>query len=135
MMSDGRGVLPFKSSFARGAGRPLWLSGIGGRGNHGSLTQPIIQEFLMTEEWLLGQGFRSASNEETDTDGSQAGETEFHGESLVPGKGPGWEQSCAPGSTKGRQGRKIGVKIDVNGFGGGIKSKRYPDGQAVSGSI
>ena len=89
----------------------------------------------MTEEWLLGQGFRSASNEETDTDGSQAGETEFHGESLVPGKGPGWEQSCAPGSTKGRQGRKIGVKIDVNGFGGGIKSKRYPDGQAVSGSI
>lgn len=89
----------------------------------------------MAEEWMLGQGFRSASNDETNTEGSQAGEVEFHGESLMGGKGPGWSQSVTPGSAKGRSGRKIGVKVDVNGYGGGLKSDRYPDGQATSGNL
>lgn len=87
------------------------------------------------DEWSLGQGFRSASNEESDTDGQQAGEVEFKGESLLGGNGPGWAQSRTPGSAPSRSGRKIGVRVDVNGLGGGIKSKRYPNGQAVSNAL
>lgn len=91
----------------------------------------------MIEEWSLGRGFRSASSQETEpiTDGQQAGEVAFHGESLTGGNGPGWAQSVTPGSSQGRAGRKIGVRVDVNGFGGGVKSKQYPDGQALSGAI
>lgn len=90
-----------------------------------------------TEEWTLGQGFRQseAQESETPTDGQQAGEVEYKGESLLGGKGPGGKQSTTPGSAPGRSGRKIGVQVKVNGYGGGIKSKRYPEGQANSNDI
>lgn len=66
----------------------------------------------MAEEWTLGQGFRSASKQETDTDGQQVGEVPYHGESLAGGKGPGWSQSKTPN-------RRVGIKLstNVNGFG------------------
>jgi len=80
-------------------------------------------------------GFRSASNQETDTDGQQAGEVAYHGESLLGGTGPGWNQLQTLGSSAGRSGRRVGVRVDVNGFGGGKKSKRFSDGQAQSGNI
>jgi hypothetical protein len=89
----------------------------------------------MAEEWALGRGFGQTKAKDIPTDGQQAGEVAFHGESLTGGKGPGGRQSVTPGSTPGHSGRRVGVKRDVNGFGGGVKSTRYPEGQAVSGSI
>ena len=82
----------------------------------------------MAEEWLLGTGFgqTKAQKNETDTDGQQAGETEFHGESLQGGSGPGWKQSTTPGSAKGRSGRRVGVKLSTNVNGLGPKGVQSP---------
>ena len=88
-----------------------------------------------SDEWLLGAGFHMSDAKDIETDGQQAGEVAFHGESLMGGRGPGWEQSVTPGSSTTRSGRKIGVRMDVNGYGGGIKSKRFPDGQANSNDL
>ena len=75
----------------------------------------------MVEDWSLGRGFRGTQARDIPTDGQQIGETPFH----TP-EGAGKDTM---------QGRKIGVKRNVNGFGGGVKSARYPDGQANSGNI
>jgi hypothetical protein len=77
----------------------------------------------MTEEWSLGQGFgqTKAQTRETDTEGQQIGETEYHGEAGPESRcsGPGWRQSQTPGSAKGRQGRRVGIKLstNINGYG------------------
>lgn len=61
----------------------------------------------MVQEWTLGQGFRITEAKDVETDGQQAGEVPYHCD----------KPSDVPGSTKGRLGKKVGVKKEVNGYG------------------
>lgn len=90
----------------------------------------------MAEEWTLGQGFRSASKQETDTESDQqAGEVPYHGEALVGGCDPGYgKQSVTPGSAAGRSGRRVGIKLSTNVNGFGPKGVASPQETKESGN-